>query len=127
MSTHILVVDDNPATADLVQRLLTTPGRRVVAARTVADARAHVVREPVPDLAIIDRMLPDGSGLVFCREVKASQPLIPVIIMTAYARGGPVQEAHARACGADGFAPKPVDLDALRATVARLVRRPKAG
>jgi len=118
---HVLIVEDEPDIAFML-RLVFEEGYLVTLAGDLAQARAALSRAVLPDLILLDVMLPDGNGLEFCREVKDSQPLIPVIIMTAYARGGPVQEAHARACGAEGFVPKPFDVDELLATAARLTR-----
>jgi DNA-binding response OmpR family regulator len=119
---HVLIVEDEPDIAVML-RLVFEEGYLVTLAGDLAQARAALSHQLLPDLLLLDVMLPDGNGLDFCREVKASRPLIPVLVMTAYARGGPVREAHARACGADGFVPKPFDIDELLATAARLVKR----
>jgi len=108
-------------------RLVVGRGRTVAVATSVAEGRAALASGPPPDLVVLDVGLPDGDGRDFCRALKGRHPQVAVILMSAYARAGVVTEAHARACGAEGFAPKPFDLDALRATAARLVRRPKAG
>jgi two-component system OmpR family response regulator len=119
---HVLIVEDEPDIAFML-RLVFEEGYLVTLAGDLAQARAALSHAALPDLILLDVMLPDGNGLEFCREVKDSQPLIPVVVMTAYARHGLVTEADARACGADGFVPKPFDVDALLATAAELVRR----
>jgi two-component system, OmpR family, response regulator len=123
---HLLVVEDDPDTAFML-RLVFQAGYRVTLAGDLAQARAALAAAGLPDLVLLDVVLPDGNGLDFCREVKGRHPQVAVILMTAYAQAGVVTEAHARACGAEAFAAKPFDMDALRATAARLARRQKAG
>jgi two-component system, NtrC family, response regulator HydG len=85
-------------------------------AEDVAGARAVVAREPV-DLVLTDVVLPgDADGLDLLRAVKAAQPDVPVIVMTAY---GSVERAvRAMRDGAYDFLEKPLDLGRLRALVA---------
>jgi two-component system, OmpR family, response regulator len=123
---HLLIVEDDLDTAVML-RLVFQQGYRVTLAGDLAQARAALAAAGLPNLVLLDVMLPDGDGRDFCRALKGRHPQIAVILMTAYARAGVVIEAHAHACGADGFAPKPFDVEALRATAARLVRRLKAG
>jgi DNA-binding response OmpR family regulator len=122
MRKRLLIVEDDPDIA-WVFRLIFEPRFVVETAPDLATARAAVAGQTWPAVILLDLSLPDGNGLTFCRELKASHPLIPVVVMTAYARHGLVTEADARACGAEGFVPKPFDVDELLATAARLVRR----
>lgn len=115
MPTYILIVDDNPVTADLIRRHLTASGRTIVAARTLAEARAHLGSGPTPDLAIVDRMLPDGSGLVFCEDLRAAYPTLPLIVLT----GRPPRPGHPVA--ADLVLTKPFSAADVRFAVARLL------
>ena len=69
MSTRILVVDDETAIADLVEVYLKNEGFLVHKCYTAAQALSHVVRE-LPDLAILDVMLPDMDGFALCRTLR---------------------------------------------------------
>jgi two-component system OmpR family response regulator len=64
---RVLVVDDEPYLADLVATALRYQGFATVVAGTIAEALALVV-ELRPDLMVLDVMLPDGSGIEFCRN-----------------------------------------------------------
>jgi CheY-like chemotaxis protein len=61
--------------------------------------RTALAAAGLPDLVLLDVRLPDGDGLDFCRELKGRHPQVAVLLMTAYARGGLVTEAHARVRG----------------------------
>jgi DNA-binding response OmpR family regulator len=127
--SRILVVEDEPDIT-LVVRLCLNPGRYAVAcATTLAEARGLLSAGPLPDLVVLDLGLPDGDGLVLCREVKAVHPALPVMVLTAYTHEE-AREAASQA-GADRFIEKPFDPDDLCATVDELLgrrrARPRAG
>jgi DNA-binding response OmpR family regulator len=83
VSPLILVVDDEDDFATTCARLLGREGWQVVTVRTSAAARRVLSVSPPPDLAIVDRHLPDGDGLDVLRVARAAGT--PVIVVTAYA------------------------------------------
>src|SRR5829696_3046059 len=85
--TRVLVVEDSPDIARLVQRSLLLKGYEVDVATDGRGALA-VVRDTPPDLIVLDLMLPDIDGMEICRRVRAmeaayEQPPVPVLMLTA--------------------------------------------
>lgn len=124
MSTtpHILIVDDHREIRDLVSRALTKEGFRVTA---VADGKA--MRKSLADgrfdLILLDLMLPGDSGLVLCREVRASSN-IPIIMVTA--KGEEVDRIVGLELGADDYLPKPFGIRELIARINAVLRRTRS-
>jgi two-component system OmpR family response regulator len=115
---HVLVVEDEPDIAAVV-RLVLEQGYRVTLAPDLASARAALARAGRPDLLLLDLLLPDGNGLELCREVKAADPSLPVLIVSADLR--PDLQVDLGGCGADAVLPKPFDPDTLESLVANLI------
>jgi DNA-binding NarL/FixJ family response regulator len=114
---RVVIVDDH----DLVRRelaaLLAAAGFDVVAlAPTLAEGR-RVLRATVPDVAVVDDGLPDGSGVEFCRELGALSPGTAVIVHAATLLPG--QERRALAAGAVAAVLKSVDGAPLLQAIAR--------
>jgi DNA-binding response OmpR family regulator len=116
----ILVLEDEPDVADLLQLVCEGIGCDVVVAHTIEAARLVLLRGPMPTLLLLDIVLPDGNGLDFCREVKNTWPAIQVLVLSADVR--PASHAEAQAAGADHFVPKPFDPEALIGTIEHLLR-----
>jgi DNA-binding response OmpR family regulator len=116
----ILVVDDEPDVALLLQLVCENLGCDVVVAGSIAEARVRIVAGPVPTLLLLDVILPDGNGLDFCREVKTTWPSVRVLVLSAHVR--PESLAAAQDAGADHFIPKPFDPEALVGTIEHLLR-----
>ena len=101
---RILIVDDEPVLRDVLRTLLEQHGYVTHSAVSAAEAVATVAEEEV-DLVLLDLMLPDGSGLEVLPQIKAHDPQIPVIMMTAYSS---VESAiEAMRLGAFHYVPKP--------------------
>ena len=79
---HVLVVEDEPAIADFLQRGLTAEGYSVTAAADGNDA-AQLARSGEADLMILDLMLPGRDGADVLAEVREARPQLPVIVLTA--------------------------------------------
>ena len=116
----ILVVDDEPAQRELIGGFLRKQGHEVLLAEGGAEALARV-RERRVDLVVSDCRMPGMSGLDLLREVKAVNPEIPLMLMTAY---GTVEMAvQAMKEGAADFLTKPLDLDELTLRVGRVTEQ----
>lgn len=113
---RLLVVEDEPDIA-AVYRLIFDPTHFVVTVAGDLAAAKRALQATPPDLLILDLGLPDGDGLILCRELKSTAPRLPVLIVSAHAH----RHAEARAAGADLFLPKPFDPDQLEATVRRFL------
>ncbi|HQU26388.1 MAG TPA: response regulator transcription factor [Acidimicrobiales bacterium] len=116
----ILVVEDEESYRDALDIGLGVEGFVVVGARTIAEARQQLaVRKP--DLVLLDVMLPDGSGLDFCRELYDTTRL-PVVMVTA--RSSEVDVVVGLEIGAADYVTKPFRLRELVARIRAVLRRP---
>jgi two-component system phosphate regulon response regulator PhoB len=124
MPPRILVVEDEEALAILLRYNLTAEGYEVdhVARGDEADLR---LRESVPDLLILDWMLPALSGIEICRRLRGRQETarLPVIMLTA--RGEESERIRGLQQGADDYIVKPFSVPELLARVHALLRRAK--
>ncbi|MCZ6531889.1 MAG: response regulator [SAR324 cluster bacterium] len=117
----ILVVDDQPANRDIFQTRLTVSGYQVILAGDGEEA-LRVAREQLPDLVLLDVMMPKISGIDVCRELKGdpSLPYMPIIMVTAKADSKDV--VVGLEAGAEEYLTKPVDQAALVARVKSMLR-----
>ncbi len=116
----LLIVDDEASLRDFLSIVFEEEGCRVQTAATLADARAAVEKDE-PDLILCDLMLPDGSGLDLLREVKAGNPSIAVIMITAHTSTKSAVEALK--AGAFDYIAKPFDIEELKIIVHNAVER----
>jgi DNA-binding NarL/FixJ family response regulator len=116
----ILVVDDTPANAELLEASLSPRGYRVQIASSGAEALAQMGTEP-PDLVLLDVLMPGMDGFEVCRRLRADPvtSFLPVVMITATAGQERVRAIQA---GADDFLSKPFDQAELMARVSSLVR-----
>lgn len=119
MEAHILVVDDEPEIADLVEVYLNSEGFTVTKCGTASDAMAEV-RRRVPDLAVLDVMLPDLSGFSLCGEIRRDYHF-PVVMLTA--KVGDMDKITGLTIGADDYMTKPFNPLELVARVKAQLRR----
>jgi CheY-like chemotaxis protein len=113
---HVLVVEDHELNRRLITMMLEEEHHRVEGAGTVAEVRARLERA-VPDVILMDVHLPDGDGLELVRELRADPRLANVRMYAVTAHLMSEAGERARAVGCDGFFEKPLDTDALLATV----------
>ncbi|MFL6796729.1 MAG: phosphate regulon transcriptional regulator PhoB [Xanthobacteraceae bacterium] len=122
MQPRILIVEDEEALTEVLRYNLQHEGYQVeVAAR--GDDADLLLQERVPDLLILDWMLPGLSGLELCRRLRqrpASRQL-PIIMLTA--RGEESERVRGLATGADDYIVKPFSVPELNARVRALLRR----
>jgi CheY-like chemotaxis protein len=116
---RILVVDDESAAVSALGELLRDEGMRVSTATSGAEALAIVDADP-PDAAVLDVEMPGMSGLVLLQRLRERLPRLPVVFMTGYmAHHAGIAEARA-VTGAE-YTSKPVDVDELIRTLARIL------
>lgn len=119
MDARILVVDDEPEIADLVEVYLKSEGCTVFKCGTGTEALA-VVRTQALDLAILDVMLPDISGFTLCGEIRKEHHF-PVLMLTAKAED--MDKITGLTIGADDYITKPFNPLELVARVKTQLRR----
>ena len=118
---RILVVDDTPANVRMLENRLTRDGYEVVVARDGEEALA-VARSTLPDLILLDIMMPKIDGLEVCRRLKGDSnfPFTPIIMVTAMADTKDIVAGFD--AGGDDYLTKPVDQQALAARVRSMLR-----
>ena len=121
-SAIILVVDDDRAIRESLDRALALEGYRVVSAADGAQALDLIV-EHKPDVVVLDLMMPNVDGLTVCRRLRARQDRTPILMLTA--RTETSERVSGLDAGADDYLPKPFDLDELLARIRALLRRTK--
>ncbi|WP_237477333.1 phosphate regulon transcriptional regulator PhoB [Lichenibacterium dinghuense] len=119
---HILVVEDEQALGTLLSYNLEAEGFSVERAERGDEAELRL-GEAVPDLVILDWMLPGVSGLEICRRLRAREATrtLPVIMLTA--RGEEAERVRGLSVGADDYVVKPFSVPELMARVRSLLRR----
>ncbi|MDO5115363.1 MAG: response regulator transcription factor [Synergistaceae bacterium] len=122
METKILVVDDEENLTDFLCRALRQQGYKTLCAND-GDAALALIYEELPDLVLLDLMLPLMDGWEICRRVKsdAETKHIPILMLTA--RGSAEDVVQGLDLGADDYMRKPFPLDELLARVRVLLRR----
>ncbi len=111
---RILVVEDNEVLREAIVEVLENEGH-LVRATDSAEAALEAVQREIPDLVLTDLRLPGESGVELCRELKAVDPFIEVMVLTAF---GTVEVAvTAMQSGAFDFLTKPVRMDHLSSKV----------
>jgi DNA-binding response OmpR family regulator len=116
---RILIIDDDVSLNALLTEYLQGFGHTLVSETTAAAGRQRLRRE-LPDLLILDVMLPDTDGLTLCREFRAEYDL-PIIMLTA--RGEVADRVMGLELGADDYVPKPFEPRELVARIQSVIRR----
>jgi two-component system OmpR family response regulator len=119
-AAHVLVVDDEPYITDLLGMALRHVGFTVDTAGSIGEARTQVARR-VPDVLVLDVMLPDGDGIELCRRLRAEGVRAPVLFLTA--RDATEDKVRGLTVGGDDYMTKPFSLEELDARVRALLRR----
>lgn len=119
---RILVVDDDTELQNLVRILLERVGFEVIPALTVAEAVRVLRAKPLPDLVLLDLMLPDVSGMELLRQMRAKTffDRLPVVILSALADPDQIREGLEN--GADRYLTKPYIAHNLIKTVQEVLR-----
>jgi two-component system OmpR family response regulator len=115
-----LVVDDEVNIAELVAMALRYEGWVVDTAHTGSQA-VSVARTAQPDVVVLDLMLPDFDGMEVMRRVRAVDPAVPVLFLTA--RDAVEDRVAGLTAGGDDYVTKPFSLEELVARLRALVRR----
>ena len=122
MAPIVLVVEDEPAIQELISVTLARNGHTVRRSATATEA-AQSVAEALPDLILLDWMLPDGSGPALARRLRgeARTKDVPIIMLTARAEES--DKVAGLASGADDYVTKPFSPRELEARIQAVLRR----
>ena len=109
---HVLVIEDDPDVGEVFLLALENAGYTVAVVETVSKALS-VVFQKLPDLIILDLLLPDMNGLDLIRYIRKQHPDRHVPMLVVSGASGGFQMNRALEAGADGFLSKPVAVDEL--------------
>lgn len=115
----LLLVEDEANVLAINQEYFESMGYDTVCASTLAQARLQL-EEHTPDLILLDVMMPDGTGLDFCRELR-QKTNAPIIFLSCRDENDSVVKGLLN--GGDDYVAKPYDLNVLHARVAAQLRR----
>src|SRR5471032_3220606 len=123
---YVLVVEDEDALGALLQYNLDKEGYRVVVA-TDGEEALVLIDEELPDLIVLDWMLPKVSGVEVCRRVRQRNETrnLPIIMLTA--RGEETDRVRGLDTGADDYVVKPFSMTELTARIRAVLRRLRPG
>jgi two-component system phosphate regulon response regulator PhoB len=121
-STSILVIEDEPAIQELVAYTCSTQGYTVRRADSASAGRAAIDRE-LPDMVLLDWMLPDKSGIELLKDLRAHERtrVMPVIMLTA--KSNEVDKVTGLDTGADDYVVKPFSPRELVSRIRAVFRR----
>ena len=119
MSSRVLVVDDEPQILRALKTSLRGAGYEVETAETVEQALSLLAANP-PDAVVLDLVLPDGSGVEICRELR-TWSTAPVIVLSVV--GDEAEKVAALDAGADDYVTKPFGIEELLARLRAALRR----
>jgi DNA-binding response OmpR family regulator len=122
-SPRVLVVDDEPQIVRGLRVVLRNAGFHVDSAGTKEEALDALAHRP-PDAVLLDLVLPDGSGVDVCRQVREWSH-VPIVVVSAV--GDEREKVRALDAGADDYVTKPFSLSVLSARVRVLLRRRGSG
>ncbi|WP_367180136.1 MULTISPECIES: phosphate regulon transcriptional regulator PhoB [Pseudogulbenkiania] len=122
MPANILLVEDEPAIQELIAFNLTQAGHHVLRAST-AEAALMLVKNALPDLVLLDWMLPGGSGIDIAKRLRADERTrqVPIIMLTA--RSDEQDKIVGLETGADDYITKPFSPRELLARIKAVLRR----
>ena len=122
MPANILIVEDEPAIQELLTLNISQSGHNPIRALSVEQAQG-LMRETLPDLILLDWMLPGMSGIDFARKLKTDELTknIPIIMLTA--RGEETEKVRGLEAGADDYVTKPFSPRELNARIKAVLRR----
>lgn len=122
MTIKVLIIDDDPAMAELTSLILQTHGLETVVAID-GGLGVEMVKNENPDIIILDLMMPGKDGWQVCKEVRAFSK-VPIAVLSAI--DDPSMIASALDAGADDYMIKPIPSAELIAHVNNLTRRANA-
>ena len=117
----VLLVEDEENVAYVVALALRHSGFEVRVVGTGSEALSISSSNPMPDIVVLDVMLPDIDGFEVCRRMRADQNDLPVLFLTA--RDAPADRLHGLTIGGDDYLTKPFGVDELVARVKVILRR----
>jgi two-component system, cell cycle response regulator DivK len=120
---HILVVDDNPSSRELVKFALELEAEYEIEEAAGGHDALSIVRRALPDLILMDIQMPEMDGYETLRQIRAIPTCrhVPIMAITAFAMLDDRQKAFE--AGFDGYFAKPINIAALRMQIDSILRK----
>lgn len=123
---YILVVDDDPDLVETVAMMLESKGCEIGRAYDGVEGQESI-RQRIPDLIILDVMMPRKDGYQLCSELKADEATrsIPIVLLTAVGEAVPTTSythADGMSTEADDYIAKPIDMESMWKIVSSLLQ-----
>jgi len=119
LDPYILIVEDEPHIAHLLEVNLQLEAYQTITAETGSKAWSEVIKQR-PALILLDVMLPDLNGIVLCKRFKERHPEMPILMMSALGQSS--DRVKGLKSGADDYIPKPFNLEELLLKVNKLIK-----
>ena len=121
--TVVLIVEDDPDQAALAELRVAEAGYAVKVAASMNAMTEILKRDGVPDLMLLDVMLPDGNGFEILGKLRRhpAYALLPIVMLTV--KNDPADIQYGLETGADGYVTKPYSKSVLADTIARVLKR----
>ena len=118
---HVLVVEDEPLTSSMIQRMLTAAGYEPVPAGSGREVVEKLRNPRLPDLILMDVMLPDIDGFKILERIRAHKVIgdIPVVMVSGQADMADISRGFT--AGADGYVTKPTTRKALLGVIEQVM------
>lgn len=123
MAGLILIVEDEQDLLDSLSFSLTREGYQIRTAQTGAAALEMAFQEPIPDLILLDLMLPDIPGTEVCRQIRRDPKTNKMFVLMATAKGEEIDRVVGFEVGADDYVVKPFSVRELLLRVKAILRR----
>ncbi len=120
--TYVMAVDDDPEVLDTLGRVLERESFDVTLANSAAEAALHLEKR-VPDVLILDIIMPGMDGVTLCRQLRRDPRFMSLPILFLTAKGSTDDIVDGLDAGADDYVIKPFELAELRARIHALLRR----
>lgn len=120
---HILICEDEPSLIFTLQDTLENEGYQVHVAKDGQEA-LNIIKDVIPDLMLLDIMLPGMSGYDVCKKIRSQKLMFPIIMLTA--RDQEIDKVTGLNIGADDYMTKPFGVKELLARIKARLRRATA-
>jgi two-component system response regulator AtoC len=121
VSFHVLVVEDDEPAGELVKAILQTQGHRAELVTSGRAALARLASSPLPDVVLLDVMMPEISGIETLRRYRQAGGAVPVIMISGLDE--PQTVVHAMRHGANDYVTKPINAEELFETIERVIEK----
>ena len=122
-SMRLMLVDDNRDLLEFLREALSNDFKEIISADSGNKAMKIISSGKLPDIIVSDVNMPDGDGYQLCKEIKNNEKYnhIPVVLLAS--KGAEQSQSDSYKIGADGFLPKPFEMETLTELLRGLLRK----